>query len=102
MQVSQKRERRGKKPAEQLNVDQMMQRIRDNLMLLGGEAHRRDIIEAVARDVGVNVLSIPEDLETAVIHSFEEGWRDVQKREAYGFTLRFGEGSHRWGLQKAG
>lgn len=102
MQDTQKRARRGKKPAQQLTVEEMMQRIRDNLMLFGGEAHRKDIIEAVARDVGVNVLSIPQDLETAVIHSFEEGWRDEQKRQAYGFTLRFGEGSHRWGLQKAG
>jgi hypothetical protein len=100
MQKTSKRARRGQKPA-QLSVDEMMQRIRDNLVLFGGEAHRRDVIEAVARDVGVNVLSIPQDLESAVIHSFEEAWRDEQKRQTYGFTLRFGEGSHRWGVRIA-
>jgi hypothetical protein len=100
MQTIPKRTRRSQQPA-QLTVEEMMQRIRDNLVAFGGEAHRRDVIEAVARDVGVNVLSIPQDLESAVIHSFEEAWRDEQKRTTYGFTLRFGEGSHRWGVRQA-
>jgi hypothetical protein len=36
-----------------------------------------------------------------VIRSFEQAWRDEARRAALGFHLRFGEGSHRWGLAKA-
>ena len=65
------------------------------------EAHRRDVIANVARDIGVDVKNIPEDLENAMIVSFEETWRDEARRATYGFHLRFGEGSHRWGLKLA-
>jgi hypothetical protein len=73
-------------------------RIRDTLLTLGGEAHRRTVIEKVARDMGVDVRNIPEELEAAVILSFEESWRDEAQRASYGFHLRFGEGSHRWAV----
>ena len=55
----------------------------------------------VAREIGVDVKNIPEELENAVILSFEETWRDEARRAMYGFHLRFGEGSHRWGLKLA-
>ena len=72
-----------------------------NLQMLGGEAHRGLVIQQVARDLGHDTRQIPEDLQVAVIHSFEANWRDERKRAAYGFHMPFGEGSHRWGL-KAG
>lgn len=79
----------------------MVERIREALLLFGGEAHRRDIIHSVAREVGVDVKNISEDFEAAVISSFEQAWRDEARRAALGFHLRFGEGSHRWGLAKS-
>jgi hypothetical protein len=74
-------------------------RIRDALMMLGGEAHRSTVIEVVARDFGLDVRSIPDELQTAMILAFEQVWRDEEQRAAYGFYLRFGEGSHRWALK---
>jgi len=82
-------------------ADTLAGRIRDTLVQLGGEAHRRTVIETVARDMGVDVRNIPEELQTAVIVSFEESWRDEAQRAAYGFHLRFGEGSHRWAVLDA-
>jgi hypothetical protein len=75
--------------------------IREAILAMGGEAHRRNVIEALAREYGVDVLHIPEDLEAAVIRSFEETLRDDAKRAAFGFHLPFGEGSHRWGVKVA-
>ncbi len=74
-------------------------RIRDALVMLGGEAHRTTVIETVARDFGLDVRNIPDELQTAMILSFEQVWRDEEQRAAYGFYLRFGEGSHRWALR---
>lgn len=74
-------------------------RIRDALMMLGGEAHRTTVIEAVARDFGMDVRAIPDELQTAMILAFEHVWRDEEQRAAYGFYLRFGEGSHRWAVK---
>ena len=81
--------------------EHLVERIREALLFFGGEAHRRDVIASVARDIGVDVKNIPEDLENALIVSFEETWRDEARRAIYGFHLRFGEGSHRWGLKLA-
>lgn len=92
--------RRRKKAAPHPSTEQLLERIRETLMLFGGEAHRRDVILSVAREVGVDVKNISQDFEAAVICSFEETWRDEARRAAYGFHLRFGEGSHRWGLLK--
>ena len=77
----------------------LCKRVRKALLSLGGEAHRSMVIEHVARDLGHDVRQIPEDLQLAVIVSFEETWRDERKRAMFGFHLPFGEGSHRWGLR---
>jgi len=68
--------------------------------MLGGEAHRSAVIEIVARDFGMDAKHIPDDLQTAMILSFEQVWRDEEQRAAYGFYLRFGEGSHRWAIRQ--
>ena len=78
----------------------MAGRVRDALQSLGGEAHRRMVIEQVARSLGHDVRQIPEGLQEALIQTFEKTWRDERKRAAYGFHLPFGEGSHRWGLRR--
>lgn len=82
-------------------TENLVERIRETLVYFGGEAHRRDVILNVARESGVDVKNIPEDFENAIILSFEETWRDEARRAMYGFHLRFGEGSHRWGLKPA-
>ncbi|HEY8003178.1 MAG TPA: hypothetical protein VIE16_03065 [Phenylobacterium sp.] len=87
----------GKKPAR--GTQTLAKRVREALLSLGGEAHRAMVIESVARNLGHDVRQIPEDLEVAVILSFEENWRDERRRAAYGFHLPFGEGSHRWGVR---
>lgn len=76
----------------------LARRIREALLLLGGEAHRATVIAAVAREFGMDDRHIPDDLAAAMIVSFEETWKDETARAAYGFHLRFGEGSHRWGV----
>ena len=87
----------GKKP---VRVKQTLcKRVREVLLSLGGEAHRRLVIEQVAKGLGHDVRQIPEELEIQLIASFEETWRDERKRAAYGFHLPFGEGSHRWGVR---
>lgn len=87
----------GKKPAR--GTQTLAKRVREALLSLGGEAHRAMVIESVARNMGHDVRQIPEDLEVAVILSFEENWRDERRRAAYGFHLPFGEGSHRWSVR---
>ena len=87
----------GKKPVA--GNQTLCKRVREALLSLGGEAHRAIVIEQVARNLGHDVRQIPEDLQLAVIVSFEETWRDERKRAAYGFHLPFGEGSHRWGVR---
>jgi len=87
----------GKTPSRQEPT--LARRVREALELLGGEAHRALVIEQVARNLGHDVRQIPEDLQAALIHSFEDNWRDARKRATYGFHLPFGEGSHRWGLR---
>jgi len=92
---------RSRKTAKRPTTEHLVERIRETLLYFGGEAHRRDVILNVAREIGVDVKNIPEELENAVILSFEETWRDEARRAMYGFHLRFGEGSHRWGLKLA-
>jgi len=76
----------------------LAKRVREALLSLGGEAHRGMVIEQVAKKLGHDTRQIPEDLQAALISSFEENWRDERRRAAYGFHLPFGEGSHRWGV----
>ena len=97
MDRTQKKPRR--KATQRPATENLVERIRETLVYFGGEAHRRDVIVNVAREVGVDVKNIPEDFEHAIIVSFEETWRDEARRALYGFHLRFGEGSHRWGLK---
>lgn len=99
MDQAQKQSRR--KGAQRPTRENLVERIRETLLYFGGEAHRRDVIVSVAREIGVDVKNIPEDLENQMIISFEEAWRDEARRAMYGFHLRFGEGSHRWGLKLA-
>ena len=87
----------GKKPMRP--NQQLANRVREVLLSLGGEAHRGMVIEQVARKMGHDVRQIPEDLQVALIHSFEDAWRDERKRATYGFHLPFGEGSHRWSVK---
>ena len=87
----------GKKPAR--GNQTLAKRVREALLSLGGEAHRAIVIEAVARNMGHDVRQIPEDLQCAVIMSFEQNLRDERRRAAYGFHLPFGEGSYRWGVR---
>jgi hypothetical protein len=76
----------------------LAKRVREALLMLGGEAHRAMVIETVAKRLGHDTRQIPEDLQAALICSFEENWRDERRRATYGFHLPFGEGSHRWGV----
>ena len=87
----------GKKPFARKEV--LAKRVREVLLSFGGEAHRTLVIEQVARSLGHDVRQIPEELQSALIVSFEEYWRDERKRAAYGFPLPFGEGSHRGGVR---
>jgi hypothetical protein len=87
----------GKMPAK--GKQTLAKRVREVLLALGGEAHRALVIEQVARSMGHDVRQIPEELQTALILSFEDNWRDERRRAAYGFHLPFGEGSHRWGVR---
>jgi len=77
----------------------LVQRIRETLLLFGGEAHRNEVIAQVARERGLDVRHIPPDLEREVIGSFERACRDEAQRRALGFHLKFGEGSHRWAVR---
>jgi hypothetical protein len=88
---------KGKPPGK--GKQTLAKRVREVLLALGGEAHRALVIEQVARSMGHDVRQIPEDLQHALISSFEENWRDERRRAAYGFHLPFGEGSHRWSVR---
>jgi hypothetical protein len=88
----------GKKPVR--GTQTMAKRVREALLALGGEAHRATVIETVAKTLGHDTRQIPEDLQAALICSFEENWRDERRRATYGFFLPFGEGSHRWGVMR--
>lgn len=90
-------DRTGKKPGR--GTQSLARHVREVLLMLGGEAHRALVIEQVARTLGHDVRKIPQDLQAALILSFEENWRDERRRAAYGFHLPFGEGSHRWGVR---
>jgi hypothetical protein len=85
-----------KRPARATQT--LAKRVREALLMLGGEAHRAMVIETVAKRLGHDTRQIPEDLQAALICSFEENWRDERRRATYGFHLPFGEGSHRWGV----
>jgi hypothetical protein len=87
----------GKKPAK--GKVSLAKHVREVLLMLGGEAHRALVIEQVARTLGHDVRQVPEDLAAAILHAFEENWRDERRRATYGFHLPFGEGSHRWGVR---
>ncbi|UTP38926.1 hypothetical protein M9M90_17125 [Phenylobacterium sp. LH3H17] len=100
MQVTaHKRRKAAAKPTIKPASDHLLERIRETLLLFGGEAHRRDVIANVARETGFDVKNIPQDFEAAVILSFEETVRDEVRRAAHGFYLKFGEGSHRWSVK---
>ena len=86
----------GKKPMR--GTQTLAKRVREALLSLGGEAHRATVIQSVAKQLGHDVRQIPEELQAALICSFEENWRDERRRATYGFHLPFGEGSHRWGV----
>ena len=86
----------GKRPAR--GNQTLAKRVREALLSLGGEAHRAMVIETVAKTLGHDTRQIPEELQAALICSFEENWRDERRRAAYGFFLPFGEGSYRWGV----
>ncbi len=77
----------------------LCKRVREALLNLGGEAHRSMVIQQVAKTYGHDVRQVPEELEQAIVISFEASWRDEKKRAAYGFHLPFGEGSHRWSVR---
>lgn len=77
----------------------LCKKVREALLSLGGEAHRSVVIEQVAKALGHDVRQVPEELQEAIVVSFEASWRDERKRAAYGFHLPFGEGSHRWGVR---
>lgn len=85
-----------KKPAR--GNQTLAKRVREALLSLGGEAHRAMVIQQVAKALGHDVRQIPEDLEEALIMSFDQNWRDERRRATYGFHLPFGEGSHRWAV----
>jgi hypothetical protein len=87
----------GKMPAK--GKQTLAKRVREVLLAFGGEAHRALVIEQVARSMGHDVRQIPEELQHALILSFEENWRDERRRATYGFHLPFGEGSHRWSVK---
>lgn len=86
----------GKRPVRGNKI--LAKRVRETLLSLGGEAHRAMVIEQIAKTMGHDTRQIPEDLQTAVILSFEQNWRDERRRATYGFHLPSGEGSHRWGV----
>lgn len=86
----------GKKPARANQT--LAKRVREALLSLGGEAHRAMVIQQVAKALGHDVRQIPEELEEALILSFDQNWRDERRRATYGFHLPFGEGSHRWAV----
>jgi hypothetical protein len=88
----------GKKPMR--GTQTLAKRVREALLSLGGEAHRAMVIEQVAKHLGHDARQIPEELEAALILSFEENWRDERRRATYGFHLPFGEGSHRWSVRR--
>jgi hypothetical protein len=88
----------GRKPAR--GPQTLAKRVREALLSLGGEAHRQMVIEQVAKGLGHDVRQIPEDLEEALIQSFDQNWRDERRRATYGFHLPFGEGSHRWAIAR--
>jgi len=90
----------GRRPARPSQT--LAKRVREVLLAFGGEAHRTIVIEQVARSLGHDVRQIPDDLQAALIHCFEQNWRDERRRAALGFHLPFGEGSHRWGVRMAG
>ena len=91
--------RTGKTPAR--GKQTLARHVREVLLAFGGEAHRTLVIEQVARKLGHDVRQIPEDLQEALIHTFEDNWRDERRRAVMGFFLPFGEGSHRWGARTA-
>lgn len=92
---------RRKKAPHATARERLAQSIRETLILFGGEAHRREVITWLARERGHDVRNIPPELAQEVIDSFESAWRDEAQRAAYGFVLKFGEGSHRWALARA-
>jgi hypothetical protein len=95
--LEQSSESHGKMPGK--GTQTLAKRVREVLLALGGEAHRALVIEQVARSMGHDVRQIPDELQHALILSFEENWRDERRRAAYGFHLPFGEGSHRWSVK---
>ena len=77
----------------------MAKYIQATLLALGGEAHRRTVIEQLAREFGMDPRNVQPDLEQSVIRAFEAVLNDETQRAAFGFHLPFGAGSHRWGVK---
>lgn len=75
----------------------LAQRMREVLVALGGEAHRNLVIEQVAVRLGHDARHVPDDLQAALIRSFEAFLGDP----SLGFHLPFGESSHRWAARVA-
>ncbi|HEY3695763.1 hypothetical protein [Phenylobacterium sp.] len=73
--------------------------IRETLLALGGEAHRKTVIEQLAREFGLDPRHAPAELEISVIRAYEAVLHDEVQRAAFGFHLPFGAGSHRWGVK---
>jgi hypothetical protein len=73
--------------------------IRETLLALGGEAHRKTVIEQLAREFGFDARHVPPELEESVIRVYEGVLQDEAQRAAFGFHLPFGAGSHRWGVK---
>lgn len=73
--------------------------IRETLLALGGQAHRKTVIEQLAREFGLDPRHVPADLELSVIRAYHAVLLDDAQRQAFGFHLPFGAGSHRWAVK---
>lgn len=82
-------------------TDTLAERVREALLALGGEAHRSLVIEQVAVRLGHDARRVPTELQADLIRSFEAALNDDRRRQALGFHLPFGEGSHRWAARVA-
>jgi transcriptional regulator GlxA family with amidase domain len=75
--------------------------IQATILAMGGEAHRRLVIEHLAREFGMDPRHVPPDFEAQVLRAFQATLEEEEQRLALGFHLPFGPGSHRWGVKLA-
>lgn len=92
-------ERRAPRPPRRR--DDMARRIRETLLAFGGQAHRTQVIEHLAREFRLDPRNVPDDFKAAVIRGFEAVMDDDTQRAVFGFNLPFGPGSHRWAVKLA-